>query len=94
MKEFLKLRLNLNIVIWHWYQHALQLKKKVKWKYFINIVRYTYLEYILRIDFKFGILNLKIFMIIMILCKHCGSHNVPTNWLCLPVVNIGLKMVL
>jgi hypothetical protein len=55
----------------------------------------VYVKYILCIDFKFGILNLKIFMIIMILCKHCmESHNVCTHWMYLPVVNIGLKMVL
>jgi hypothetical protein len=62
--------------------------------YFINIEKYTYVKYIMFIDFKFGIFNLKIFMIIMILCKCCGSHNVCTNWLYLPVVNIGLKMIL
>ena len=32
-----------------------------------------YKKYILCTDFKFGILNLKIFMIIMILCKHYGA---------------------
>jgi len=32
----------------------------------------VYIKYILYIEFKFGILNLKIFMIIMILCKHYG----------------------
>jgi len=30
------------------------------------------MKYIPYLDFKFGILNLKIFMIIMILCKHYG----------------------
>ena len=34
---------------------------------------------ILFIDFKFGILNLKIFVIIMILCKHYGVPNVCTH---------------
>jgi hypothetical protein len=29
-----------------------------------------FVKYILCIDFKFGILNFKIFMTIMILCKH------------------------
>ena len=49
---------------------------------------------ILFIDFKFGILNLKIFVIIMILCKHYGVPNVCTHWMYLHAVNIGLKMVL
>ena len=38
---------------------------------YVYIYIYIYIKYILYIDFKFGILNLKIFMIIMILYKHC-----------------------
>ena len=50
--------------------------------------------YILCMDFKFGILNLKIFMIIMISCKHYGIPNVCTLWMYLLLVNIGREMVL